>query len=141
MRHLVEEEGLADEVQVESAGTGDWHVGHPPDRRSAAAAQARGIVLDGLARQVSPADFDDFDLLLAADRNNLEALQQLAPDDAARAKVKLLRSYDPEAVASGALEVPDPYYGEADGFEEVLDVVERACRGVLDVEVRGTRDA
>ena len=131
LRHLLAEQGR-DDVVVESAGTGSWHIGSPPDRRSAAAARSRGIVLEGAARQVTGADFADYDLIVAMDRENLRDLRRLAPDDAARAKVRLLREFDPEAVASGDLDVPDPYYGGPDGFEHVLDVVERACRGLLE---------
>lgn len=132
LQHLVQERGLEAEVEVESAGTGDWHVGNPPDRRSTAAAAARGITLAGAAQQVTAADFEQFDLLLAMDRENLRALHALAPSDEVRAKARLLREFDPTAVASGDLDVPDPYYGGPDGFDLVLDLVERACRGLLD---------
>lgn len=131
MRHLVREAGLEDEVVIDSAGTGGWHVGAAPDARATAAAQRRGIVLEGAARQVSPGDFVDFDLVLAADRENHAALLRLAPDEAARAKVRYLREFDSEAAARGDLEVPDPYYGGDQGFEDVLDMVEAACRGLL----------
>jgi protein-tyrosine phosphatase len=136
MRHLLAAEGLADSVEIESAGTGDWHVGHAPDHRSAGAAAGRGIELAGEARQVAAADFEAFDLILAMDRSNHDELLALAPDEEARERVHLLREYDPEAVAADELEVPDPYYGGADGFENVLDVVTRACQGLLDAEVR-----
>ena len=129
MRHLLREEGLEDEITIDSAGTGAWHVGNPPDRRATAAAAARGIVLEGAARQVRLGDFDDYDLLLAADRENLADLRAVAPSEAARAKVRLLREFDP--ASSGNLDVPDPYYGGPDGFEKVLDQVEAACRGLL----------
>ena len=132
MRHLLEEERLTDEIELDSAGTGGWHIGKPPDTRATEAASARGVVLEGEGRRVSPEDFDRFDLLLAMDRENLVNVLALAPDEEARAKVKLLREFDPEAVASGNLDVPDPYYGGADGFENVLDLVERACRGLID---------
>jgi protein-tyrosine phosphatase len=132
MRHLVEDQGLADRVVVDSAGTGSWHVGHPPDERATAAAARRGIVLDGTARTFGADDFDRHDLLLAADRENLTAMRALAPDDEARERVRLLREFDPEAVAAGDLDVPDPYYGGPRGFEDVLDGVDRACRGLLD---------
>ena len=133
MRHLLREQGLEDEIVIDSAGTGGWHAGNPPDRRATAAARARGIVLDGAARQVRPSDFDEYDLLLAADRENLADLRAIAPDEAARAKVRLLRSFDP--ASQGDLDVPDPYYGGPDGFEDVLDLVEAACRGLL-AEIR-----
>ena len=131
MRAAVAREGLDGEVEIDSAGIGSWHVGEPPDRRSTAAAKARGIVLDGAARQVTAADFDAYDLLLAADEQNVAALRALAPDDEAAAKIVLLRAYDPAAVAAGDLEVPDPYYGGADGFDHVIDLVETACEGLL----------
>jgi protein-tyrosine phosphatase len=136
MRHLLVEEGLAEVVEIDSAGTGDWHVGHAPDHRSAGAASGRGIELTGAARQVAPEDFETYDLIVAMDRSNHDDLLALAPDDDARDRVRLLREYDPEAVAAGELEVPDPYYGGADGFEDVLDLVVRACEGLLAAEVR-----
>jgi protein-tyrosine phosphatase len=132
MRDLVRREGLVGKIEVDSAGTGDWHVGEPPDARSAQAARRRGIVMDGAARQVVAGDFDDWDLLLAMDRANHRALLGLAPDEEAREKVRMLREFDPEAVASGDLDVPDPYYGGERGFEDVLDLIERACRGLLE---------
>ena len=135
MRHLLREEGLADSVEIDSAGTGDWHVGHTPDDRATLAAAERGIELAGAARQVTAADFESFDLILAMDRSNLADLLALAPEGA-RDRVKLLREYDPEAVATGDLDVPDPYYGADDGFAEVLDIVTRACEGLLEA-VRG----
>ena len=136
MRHLLVEDGLVEAVELDSAGTGDWHVGHAPDHRSAGAAAGRGIELTGAARQVAPADFESFDLILAMDRSNHDDLLALAPHDDARERVRLLREYDPEAVAAGEFEVPDPYYGGDDGFEDVLDLVMRACQGLLDAEVR-----
>lgn len=130
MRRLVDEAGLADRVTVGSAGTGDWHVGSPPDARASAAAAARGTTLTGTARQVAPEDFADSDLLLCADRSNAQALLARAPDAAAADKVRLLLEFDPDSVATGRLDVPDPYLGE-DGFAEVLDLIEVACAGLL----------
>jgi protein-tyrosine phosphatase len=137
MRHLVRERGLDGAVTIDSAGTGSWHIGEPPDRRATAAARERGITLAGHARQVSVSDFVEFDLLLAADRDNLVALRRAAPDEDARAKVRLLREFDPEAAQSGDLEVPDPYYEGR--FDHVFDVVERACNGLLDHVVAASR--
>lgn len=131
MRAVVAREGLDGEVEIDSAGTGAWHVGNPPDRRSAAAAKARGITLEGAARQVTEADFDTYDLLLAADAENVAALRAVAPDAEAAEKIVLLRSYDDAAVAAGDLDVPDPYYGGESGFEDVLDLVAAACDGLL----------
>jgi protein-tyrosine phosphatase len=131
MRAVVAREGLEDQVEIDSAGTGGWHVGHPPDRRATAAAQARGIVMEGAARQVTAADFDAYDLLLAADADNVAGLRALAPDAVAAAKIHLLREYDPDAVAAGDLAIPDPYYGGPDGFEHVIDLIDAACEGLL----------
>jgi protein-tyrosine phosphatase len=131
MRAILAREGLDGEVEIDSAGIGSWHLGEAPDRRSTAAARERGIVLEGAARQVTEADFEAYDLLLAADEQNVAALRALAPDDAAAEKIVLLRTFDPEAAATGDLEVPDPYYGGADGFDHVLDVVQAACDGLL----------
>lgn len=131
MARLVREAGLEEQVEVASAGTGAWHVGAAPDPRSTAAAAARGTTLTGTARQVTRADFEDHDLLLCADRKNVRDLLGLAPDGEAAEKVRLLREFDPVSVEAGLLDVPDPYLGE-DGFEEVLDVVEAACAGLLE---------
>jgi len=135
MRSLVEHEGLAGRIHVESAGTGSWHVGSSPDERAGAAALGRGVVLEGHARQVRAEDFEHFDLLLAMDRSNLEDLERMAPDGDTRAKVRLLREFDPASRSDGGLDVPDPYYGASGGFEEVLDLVEAACAGLLE-EIR-----
>jgi protein-tyrosine phosphatase len=132
MRGLVADAGLEQAVEIESAGTGDWHVGKPPDERATVAAARRGVELGGAARTVEAADFERFDLLVAMDRDNRAELERRAPSVAARERIVLLREFDPEAVAADELEVPDPYYGGPDGFEHVLDVVERACRGLLD---------
>jgi low molecular weight protein-tyrosine phosphatase len=140
MRSLLRAEDLEDRIELDSAGTGPWHAGEPPDARAAKAARTRGIVVDGIARQVRAQDFEAFDLLLAMDREHERDLLSLAPDDEARAKVRLLREFDAASAASGDLDVPDPYYGGAHGFEHVLDLVEAACRGLLaDVRAAGAR--
>ena len=132
MRHVVREEGLEDRIEIDSAGTGGWHVGAPPDERATAAARERSIVLEGAARKFSPGDFHRFDLILAMDDENRRDLLALAPDDEARAKVRMLREFDPASDGFADLDVPDPYYGGEDGFEQVLDLVEAATRGLLD---------
>jgi protein-tyrosine phosphatase len=140
MRVLVEREGLAASIAVDSAGTGSWHVGSSPDARAVAAARARGIELHSRARQALSADFADFDLLLAMDEDNVRDLLAIAPDADARSKVRLLREFDPAAVAAASLSVPDPYYGGERGFEDVLDLVQAACEGLLaDIRVRSAR--
>jgi protein-tyrosine phosphatase len=131
MRHLVAQAGLDDRIEIESAGTGDWHVGEPRDRRSRQVGERRGIPLGGRARQFVPSDFARFDHVLAMDAKNLTDLCAMAPDEAARQKVRLLRSYDPASAADA--DVPDPYYGGADGFDDVFDVCQSACAGLLEV--------
>jgi protein-tyrosine phosphatase len=128
MRGLVAEAERHDEIEVESAGIGNWHAGDPPDPRSVAAAAERGVELAGAARQVDEADFEGFDLLVAMDRSNRDALLRLAPDEEARGRVKLLREYGDREEH----DVPDPYYGGAEGFAEVVEIVERNCRALLD---------
>ena len=132
MRSLVAEAGLEDRVQIQSAGTGAWHVGHPPDERATTAARARGIALEGEARRVEAADFERFDHVVAMDGDNLAELRGLAPSPGHERRLSLLREHDPAAAARGELEVPDPYYGGEDGFELVLDVVDGGCRGLLE---------
>ena len=127
MRRLVEEEGL--DIEIDSAGTGGWHAGEPPDERATLAARRRGVTLEGAARQVTADDYRRFDLLIALDRSNLRELIARAPDEDAAERVRLLREFDP---AAGDLDVPDPYYGGDRGFETVLDMVEAACRGLID---------
>jgi protein-tyrosine phosphatase len=121
MRHLVDEAGLAGEIEVDGAGTGSWHAGDPPDERATAAAAHRGIALTGTARQVAPHDFEDFDLVLAVDDENLQRLQRIAPPGTGDRVRKL----------TGA-DVPDPYYGGPDGFDDVLDMITVACTDLLD---------
>jgi protein-tyrosine phosphatase len=132
MRALLDDAAI-EGVLVDSAGTAGWHVGDAPDRRSVAEARSRGVDLTGLrGRQVNAADFERFDLLIAMDGDNEADLRRLAPDEAARGKVVLLRSFDPAAVAAGELDVPDPYYGGPDGFALVFDAIGAACQGLLD---------
>lgn len=131
MRDLAEREGLADALTIDSAGTGDWNVGRPPDPRAAAAAARRGLTLTGRARQVRPEDFERFDLMLAADRANVRDLRAIAPGTGGAARIELLRSFDPRSAADDELELPDPYWGGDDGFEQVLDLIELACAGLV----------
>jgi protein-tyrosine phosphatase len=130
MRHLVATEGLGKRIAVDSAGTGDWHVGDPPDRRARAVGEQRGIPLGGTARQFTEEDFARYDHVLAMDRANRAELLRMARGPAERDKVRLLRSFD--ASAPRDADVPDPYYGGPGGFDEVFDICERACRGLLD---------
>ncbi len=130
MRGLLDDAGCADRVEIDSAGTSAHHVGDSPDRRSTKHARRRGVILEGASRQFVASDFARFDYVVAMDRSNLQRLQAMAPNDVARARVVLLRDFDPES-PEGA-EVPDPYYGGDAGFEEVLDICEAGCRGLLE---------
>ncbi len=133
MVRLLEEAGLAGRVTVDSAGTGAWHVGELADPRSRDAARRRGIELTHRARQIQRADLDRFDLVLVMDHDNLRRVTAMS-DPRARAEIRLLRSFEPSA-PEGAI-VPDPYAGGPEGFDEVLDICERACAGLL-AHVRG----
>ncbi|HEY0833981.1 MAG TPA: low molecular weight protein-tyrosine-phosphatase [Azospirillum sp.] len=128
-RALVREAGLDGRIATDSAGTHDYHVGEAPDRRSQAAAKRRGVDLSDLrARRVAADDFTRFDYVLAMDQGHLAQLQRLAPPDSA-AEVRLFMDYAP---AAPRRDVPDPYYGEGSHFDEVLDLVEAASRGLLE---------
>lgn len=132
LRHKLREAGLADQVEVASAGTGDWHVGNPPDRRSQRAALQRGYDLSAQrAQQVSRADFSRYDLILAMDQSNLRNLKAMQPAQGKADLDLFLRRYD-----SLVDEVPDPYYEGDQGFETVLDLIERAC-DLLVIELKG----
>ncbi|MEK9725874.1 MAG: low molecular weight protein-tyrosine-phosphatase [Rhodospirillaceae bacterium] len=127
-RGLVAEAGLSDRIEIDSAGTGAWHVGDPPDPRAQAAAKARGYDLSAQrARKVSDTDFDGFDYVIGMDRRNHADLS-MAAGQAHRGKIRLFLEFAPEL---GETEVPDPYYGGGDGFDHVLDLVEAASRGLL----------
>jgi protein-tyrosine phosphatase len=121
LRHLVAAAGVADEFDIDSAGTGDWHRGQSPDRRAMRAAAARGITLDGHAREIDAQDFETFDLIVAMDREHLRELRRRAPHGTEH-KLRMLTD----------VEVPDPYYGDAEAFDEVLDIVDAGCRRLLD---------
>mgnify|MGYP003503435696 FL=1 len=130
-RQKLREAGLAQQVQVDSAGTGDWHIGKAPDPRTRLAAKQRGYQLDALrGRQVCLDDFLNFDLILAMDGRNLADLQRMRPPAAVADLDLFLRRYQLELD-----EVPDPYYGGDRGFEQVLDLIEQACDGLL-LEIR-----
>ncbi len=127
-RTLAAREAPEIHVLVESAGTAEYHVGSAPDARAQAAARRRGYEMAGFrARTIERGDFERFDLILAMDRSNWSALRRLAPRTA-HERVRLFLEF---AADAGVLEVPDPYYGGSNGFEEVLDLIEAASRGLL----------
>ncbi len=123
------------EVEVESAGTGAYHIGNPPDERMRRAGAEMGLSISGRARQFEPADFDRFDLIVVMDRSNLRDVVARAPDEAAIDRVRLFRSFDPDADPDD-LDVPDPYYGGAEGFTQVVDMVRRAAAGLIAVRAQ-----
>lgn len=128
-RQAAEAAGLLGQLHVDSAGTHDYHVGRPPDSRAQAAASGRGYDLSGLrGRQVSRRDFEEFDYILAMDHDNLRDLERVCPRER-RAKLSLFLDF---SARYRGMEVPDPYYGGARGFEQVLDMVEDAALGLLE---------
>jgi protein-tyrosine phosphatase len=130
MRSMVRAAGLDGRLEACSAGTGVWHIGEPADDRALDALARRGYDASGhRARGFAASWFADHDLVLAFDRLNLAALHQLAPPEQ-QSKVRLLREFDP--LASSDLDVPDPFYGGRRGFDDVLDMVERSCRNLLE---------
>lgn len=132
LRQRLQQAGLAERIEVDSAGTGDWHVGKAPDSRTQQAASRRGYDLSSLrGRQVSPDDFARFDLILAMDSANLRDLQRLRPAQARGELDLYLRRF---GLAED--EVPDPYYGGSEGFEHVLDLLEQASDALL-IELKG----
>ena len=127
-RRTVDKAGLNDAIECDSAGTHDYHVGEPPDDRAIAAALRRGIDLSALrARTVHASDFDAFDLILAMDEQNLRELRRRAPAQR-HSRIRLMMEFRPDA---SLREVPDPYYGGPQGFEQVLDLLEEAAEGLL----------
>lgn len=137
LRRLLADAGLADAVEVDSAGTGDWHVGDGADRRAVRVLASAGY--DGTAHRARQFDrrwFAERDLVVALDRGHLRALQALAAGAAEREKVVLLRSFAPDADDGADLDVADPYYGGPEDFAAVLTQVEQACRGLVDHLVR-----
>jgi protein-tyrosine phosphatase len=130
MKSLVADQDLADRIVVDSAGTAAYHVGERADRRSREAAARRGIALESRARQFTLDDFAQHDYVLAMDRENLAHLAALRARTEFAGHLSLLRDFD--GLAAGGSEVPDPYYGGDAGFEEVLDLCEAACRGLIE---------
>lgn len=128
-RHITKQRNFSDIIETDSAGTHAYHVGDPPDRRAQAAALDRGIDISDLrARRVCPEDYEQFDLILAMDRDNHEILVGQSPQDKTD-RIKLFLDYAKDVAES---EVPDPYYGGPRGFERVFDMIESASEGLLD---------
>jgi protein-tyrosine phosphatase len=130
--HLLAQAGLQDRCVVDSAGTGGWHVGSRPDRRMRAAAERRGIHLPSRARQIDLADLTSFDRILTMDDDNLSAVEALARELGGRTGLACIEPLTRHSRCFTVSEVPDPYYGGAQGFEHVLDLLEDACAGLLE---------
>lgn len=133
LRAMLDEAGIGDQVRVISSGTGDWHVGDPADHRTVDVLEKHGY--DGSqhrATQFDPTQFEEYDLVLAADYGHERVLNRLARTDDDRKKIQMLRSFDPESVSRGELEVPDPYLGTRADFENVIDQVTTANRHLVD---------
>ena len=130
LAHRLEEEDLSNRVRVESAGTGAWHQGDPPDPRSSEVAMRHGIALRGRARLVSVEDFHEFDYIFAMDRTNLRDLRHLESQGEGGALLTLFREFDPHQ--DGDLDVPDPYYGGPEGFDLMFDMVDRTCAAFIE---------
>ncbi len=126
-RKIAADAGRGDEFDVDSAGTGSWHVGSRADERMHAAAERRGYVLESIARQIRREDFDRFDLIITMDEDNFRNVTRLAADGD-RARIARMRDF---CQRLGGGEVPDPYFGGEEGFEDVLDILEDACSGLL----------
>lgn len=137
-RSLVEQAGLQDKYEADSAGTASYHAGESPDSRMQAVAAGRGLALTGKSRQFTPQDFERFDLIVPMDESNRSNILQLARSEEDQAKVRLFRQFDPQADADTA--VPDPYYGGIDGFEHVFEIIERGAAGLLDALESGELD-
>lgn len=138
LQHKVDQQGLSDRVQIASSGTHAYHIGDPPDSRSQALASQRGVDMSSLrAQKISINDYDDFDWILAMDQENLDLINyyapesgsELGPDQQTPAQIALLMSFSEKY--PDISEVPDPYYGGAQGFEHVFDIVDDACDGLI----------
>jgi len=128
-RHLARQAGLEAVFDIESAGLGGWHLGEPPDERAQSVGRKHGIRIDGASQQFLAVDFARFDLVLALDGEIERGLQRLAPSAAAGDKIRYLRDFDPQV--NHSRDVPDPYYGTTRHFEQVYELVDRSCRGLL----------
>jgi protein-tyrosine phosphatase len=135
MNHLIEKKGLGDRIICDSAGTSSYHIGSAPDRRMGVAAQKRGIELKGKARQFDREDFEKFDLILAMDRDNYRDILSLDRQGQYQDKVRLMCDF---CTRHSLKEVPDPYYGGPEGFDQVIDLLMDACEGLLEYSLNLT---
>lgn len=127
IREAATSQGL--DVVVDSAGTGSWHIGEPPHPQAVEAGARVGLHIEGRARRFSPADYERFDVIVVMDRTNLRDVLALAPDLESRARVRLFRTYDPNSEED---EVPDPWGGPDEGYDDVVEMVRAAATGLVD---------
>lgn len=129
LKKLVELNSLGNRFEIDSAGTGSWHVGQTADRRMQSHAKKRGYTLDSISREINPyTDFDKFDLIIGMDNQNIRSLKSITRNSSHLAKIYKMTDFAPECNYS---EIPDPYYGGNEGFELVLDLLENACKGLM----------
>jgi protein-tyrosine phosphatase len=136
-RHLARERGVDHLFEIDSAGTSGYHAGDPPDARSVATARRRGVVVEGVSRKIAPEDLARFHHVVVMDGENLASVERMRPHGSGRARISRLRDWDPHEPGS---DVPDPYYGGVRGFDDVHDIVERACARLLDELVEDLRE-
>lgn len=138
-RHLADKSGVGDKYLVDSAGTSAWHIGEKPDSRMRLVASNHGLNYSGRARQFHTQDFEGFDWIIAMDSTNYGNLSALAVSLEHQDKIRMMREFDPQGDINSP--VPDPYYGGMDGFEDVYQIVERSCKGLLEFLENGDINA
>jgi protein-tyrosine phosphatase len=134
-RHLAEERGISKNFQLDSAGTSTYHVDEAPDRRMRQVAAEHGFEYTGRARQFQRADLTKYDLIVVMDKNNRRIVTSMAEDEVQLKKIRMMREFDPQG--DETLDVPDPYFGGAAGFQETFQIVKRSCEGLIEVLERG----
>lgn len=127
-KHKLKERGLENQIEADSCGTSNYHIGDNPDPRTIANAKKNGVTIDHCGRQLSVNDLEDFDYILAMDSSNFSNIHRILRDEKHKPKIQMMRDYDPQ----GKGDVPDPYYGGEKGFQEVFDILDRTMEGFLD---------
>jgi protein-tyrosine phosphatase len=127
-KHKLKERGLENQIEADSCGTSNYHIGGNPDPRTIANAKKNGVSIDHCGRQLSVSDIENFDYILAMDSSNFRNIHLVLKDEKHKPKIQMMRDYDPQ----GKGDVPDPYYGGEKGFQEVFDILDRTMDGFLD---------
>ena len=128
-KHKLKQKGIEDQFEVDSCGTANYHIGDSPDSRSVANARKNGVTINHVGRQLTAGDLDYFDLILAMDKSNLANIFRLQSEEAHIAKIRLMREFDPH---QNGEEVPDPYYGGEQGFQQVFDILDRSAEALIE---------